>query len=613
MSMAFSFQTSMPDKFKLHNVKRQDSTLHYSFLFLSCMKIPDMKKAVLLSFISFWSILNLYGQQRVMIKDGTIITTSGKVNSFQADILIEGNKIVSVQPNMKIPDNSTVIDASGKYIIPGLTDAHIHFFQSGGLYTRPDAIDLRYKRSYEDEMKWIKANVDDLLMRYIRCGITTVVDLGGHMWNFDVRSHAAEKTLAPRVFLCGPLIASYQPAALTTDDPPIIKVNSVEEALGLVHQQVEKNTDFIKIWYVAGRGVNPEEFEPIVKAIINESHKLGKKVYVHAYELDETVKRALKAGADVLVHSVRDKKVDEEFLRLMKKNKVSYIPTLWVFNSYQSVFKKQLDLLPEEHLLGNPEITGSLFEMYETEPDRLPERILKMQADTTKEKPSPVILENLKAVQQAGINVVAGTDAGNIGVLHGPSLFHEFMLMKQAGLTNREILISATLNAARMLGQEKLLGSVEASKLADLVVLNANPLDNIMNTSKIHLVIKDGHIFYPDSILRYSPEDLARIQLNAYNEKDLDAFLSVYSDSIEIYNFPDELRIKGKEEMRKLYADFFSRAGNLHCQILDRISYKQYIFDKELINTDIPGRERFEGQAIYEIKEGKIVKVWFVK
>lgn len=591
----------------------QHLKINTTFFLLFCLKIKAMHRTYML-ILSFLYLMNtVYSQNTTIIKGGTIISTTGKTRSFQSDILLEKNKIAKISRNIKFPENSQVINASGKYIIPGMVDAHIHFFQSGGLYTRPDIIDLRYKTSYEEEVKQIKSSIEDVFRRYLLCGITTVVDLGGPMWNFDVRKYAGEIKLAPRVFLCGPLIASYQPEALTTDDPPIIKVNTVEEALKLVHQQIEANTDFIKIWYVAGRGIKPEEFEPIVRAVIEESHKYGKKVYVHAYELDETVKRALKAGADVLVHSVRDQEVDKEFLHLMKKNSVSYIPTLWVFNSYNSVFKKQLDLLPVEHMRGNPEIIGTLFEMYETENNKLSERIRKIQADTLPEMPSPVILKNLKIIHDEGLNVVAGTDAGNIGVIHGPSLFHEFLLMQKAGLSNRDILISATYNAAKMLGKEHESGSVEEGKLADLVILNSNPLEDIMNTADIYLVIKDGMVLYPDSILQHSPEDLAQIQLNAYNEKDLESFLAVYSDSIEIFNFPNDLKIKGKDEMRKLYADFFDRAGKLHCRLINRIVYKNYVFDRELITTEIPGRKNFDGQAIYEIDKGKIVKVWFVK
>ncbi|MBT3300878.1 MAG: SnoaL-like domain-containing protein [Bacteroidetes bacterium] len=110
-----------------------------------------------------------------------------------------------------------------------------------------------------------------------------------------------------------------------------------------------------------------------------------------------------------------------------------------------------------------------------------------------------------------------------------------------------------------------------------------------------------------------SPEDLAQAQLVAYNNKDLEAFLAVYSNDIEIYYFPNELIYSGKDEMRKVYSEFFSKAGDLHCKLVNRITYGNYVMDREYVTTSIPGREVIEGQAIYEVKDGKIIKVWFMK
>ena len=572
-----------------------------------------MKRILLVLLLFIFYALPLFTQNLIAIKNVNVVHTHRKAVVENTIVLIRDSIILDIGRNINIPADAVIINAEGKYLIPGLVDGHIHFFQSGGLYTRPDGLDLTHRRSYEDEMKWVKENVDDVFRRYIRCGITTVYDLGGPMWNFDVRDYSKKAGIAPRVFLSGPLIASYQPDALTTDYPPIIKVNTVEEALKQGRLQVEQNTDFIKIWYVVGRDMTGEEFEPIVKEIIKESHRLGKPVWVHAYELDESVKRALKDGADVLVHSVRDKEVDKEFINLAKKNNVKYIPTMWVFNSYAAVYTKQLRLLTSEHLLGNPYVIGTLFDMHQLEEKELSERIKKLQHENKAIVVDDILNKNLIKVHQSGITVAAGTDAGNVGVIHGPSLFHEFALMKNAGMSDYDILITATLNGAKLLGNEKNLGSVEKGKLADLVLLNANPVQDIQSTSDIYLVIKDGKLFYPNEVLQYSPEDLAQIQLNAYNEKNLEAFLEVFADDVEIYNFPNELRTKGKEEMRKLYADFFDRAGDLHCRLVNRIVHNNYVMDKEDITTSIPGREKFEGQAIYEIKDQKIWKVWFMK
>ena len=575
-----------------------------------------MNSKMLILFICFFFLGETISnaQNLVAITGATVIKTNSKGVIENAVILIQDNKIIKVDKagKVKIPATAKIIDAKGKFIIPGLIDGHIHFFQSGGLYTRPDGLNLQYRVPYSDERKWIKDNVDDVFKRYIRCGVTTVIDMGGPMWNFDVRKYSETANISPRVFVAGPLIASYCPKVFNTEDPPIIKVTTIDSALLLVKKQVEAGTDFIKIWYVVTKEISAEDFYPVVKAVVDEAHKNGLKCYIHATELN-TAKKSMEAGCDVLVHNVKDADIDEEFLKLAKLHKVIIIPTMWVFESYNQVYAKQLKLMKIEQLLGNPKVIGSLYDMYELNDSDLGDRQKKLIADTSLIRLKPCLFHNLKKMQDAGITIAAGTDAGNVGVLHGPGIFHEFAYMAQAGLTNYEILIDATLNGAKLLNKEKTLGSIDAGKFADLVILNSNPLTDIQNTTDIYLVIKDGKIFEPDKVLPYTPTDLAQIQLNAYNAKDVESFMAVYSDSVQVFTFPNTPDFEGKIKMKELYTSFFNRAGTLHCKIINRISYKNYVLDQEEVTTQIPGREKFEGQAIYKIEGGKIQKVWFLK
>ncbi|TAL67218.1 MAG: amidohydrolase [Bacteroidetes bacterium] len=571
-------------------------------------------KILIKIFLFFILSISLSSQEYKVITGGTVINTNGTGVIEDAVIIIKDSVIVEVGKNIKdkIPQNSEVIEAGGKFIIPGLIDSHIHFFQSGGLYTRPDAIDLRQRLPYASELKWIRNNIDDVFKRYIRCGITSVVDLGGPFWNFDIRDYSKTAEIAPRVFITGPLISSYEPEKLKSDDLAIIKVTTKDEALKLAKKIMEQQPDFMKIWYIVGRdGWSSEnDFFPIVKAVADESHKKGLPLYVHATEL-ETAKKAMQAGADVLVHIIRDKDVDDEFIALAKKNNVVIIPTLWVFKSYESVFTKQLKLLPIEYWFGNPKIISSFFDMAELSFDELGERQRKLLVDMKPIEIDSIWLRNLRRFRDAGITIAVGTDAGNIGVLHGPSIYHEFEYMSMTGLTNHELLVDATYNAAKMLRKEKQLGSIEKGKLADLVILNSNPLDDIQNTSDISVVIKNGKIFVPDSVLPKKPEDIAQVQLNAYNARDIESFLSAYTDDVEVFLFPDTFRYKGKEEMRKVYSAFFDKAPSLHCKLLNRIVKGNYVIDREFI-TGVPGRENINAVAIYEAEGGLIKKVWFL-
>jgi hypothetical protein len=186
------------------------------------------------------------------------------------------------------------------------------------------------------------------------------------------------------------------------------------------------------------------------------------------------------------------------------------------------------------------------------------------------------------------------------------------LLMSKAGLTNHEILVAATLNGAKLLGNEKRLGSVDAGKIADLVVLEEDPLKDILNTAKIHMVIKDGNVHYPQKLIPRTPESLAQLQLNAYNARDIEVFLEAYAPDVEAYAHPDELLFKGKEAMRRRYAAFFNRAKNLHCRLKNRMVMGDTVIDHEEV-TGIPGKERVRAIAIYRIKNRLIQKIWFIK
>ncbi|MCB2205592.1 amidohydrolase family protein [bacterium] len=551
----------------------------------------------------------------VAITNVRVVHTHEKRVVEDATVLLREGKIawVGKAEEAQLPGEGKVIDGTGKYLIPGLVDGHIHFFQSGGLYTRPDALDLRSRVPYDEELDSIRANFRDVFRRYLRCGITTVADAGGPMWNFDVRALARSMRVAPRVFLTGPLIASYQPDALTTDDPPIIKVTSPEEARALVRREVEKQPDFIKVWYVVSEklGLDVEQFRPTCEAIVDESRKAGLPVWAHATQL-ETARAAVEAGADVLVHDITDEEVDKQFLELARERGVILVPTLWVFQSYALVFAGQFTPTKEELAFADPRVLGSLFDIRGLDESALPERAKALQGKSGLDIPNPVALANVHALHDGGVRIAAGTDAGNIGVLHGPSLFRELELMHEAGMDAHDVLISATLQGAALVGREQQQGSIQAGKAADLVLLNSNPLDNLENCADISLVFKDGYVFDPDTLLPRTPVHLAQMQLNAYNARNLDAFLEPYAEDVEVYTFPSTLQYTGKQHMRELYGEFFSEAEALHCRLVGRISYQNTVIDREYV-TGIPGRDNIEAVAIYEMADGFIQKVWFIQ
>src|SRR5438445_4374614 len=440
--------------------------------------------------------------EKISLVGGTVIDPAdGKVLP-NATVVINGDQIERVA--MGKQDAAALgkqIDCASKFIFPGYVDTHVHFFQSGDLFTRPDGADFNSVRPYKDEVAWIKSHLDDVFARYIRCGITTVVDVGRPMWNFEVRNKANEITKPPRVAVAGPLISSVSREKLDLGDPPILKIDTPEQARDFVRKLAEQKPDLVKIWYIVDKDHPVDSFRPIVRATIEESHAHKIRVAVHATEL-ETARAAVEEGADVLVHSVIDKPVDDAFVKLLKDRHVILCPTLVVFERYGRTFSHQLNLTPEEQAWGNPEVIASL-DVTKIPQDKLPQRIKDTLADPKAaldriNKTYEVALPNLKKLEEAGVTIAAGTDAGNIGTIHGPALFREFQLMKEAGLTPMQILQCATANAAKLFGGETgpHIGSISDGNFADLVILRSDPLRDIKNTSDIDSVMKNG-VLYP--------------------------------------------------------------------------------------------------------------------
>src|SRR5882757_8302820 len=424
-------------------------------------------------------------------------------SSADRTVIIAGNRIKAVGPaaTTKVPRGATRIDGTGKWVVPGLIDSHVHFFQSGNLYTRPDAADFNAWMPYAKEVERNKARLPATFKVWLASGVTSVVDIGGPFWNFEMRDAALNSPAAPRVAVAGPLISMVDRAKLDLGDPPIIKITSADAARALVRRELERKPDFIKVWFIHQKGDDLAAQEAIVKAAGDAAHAGGARLAVHATELI-VAKASLRAGADFLVHSVEDGPVDEEFLALAKKNRALYCPTLFVILGYRYALSNTWQPTETERRRADPQILAAMNDLQRIPKEMLPERVTKAMNQPAPPKPSAVALQNLRKVWDAGIPVVMGTDAGNIGTLHGPSVFREMEIMSQAGLTPLQVLRSATSNGAKAMGMEREIGTLAPGKLADLVILDADPLADVMNLAKIHRVIKDGKVFAPDELTR---------------------------------------------------------------------------------------------------------------
>ncbi|WP_339727633.1 amidohydrolase family protein [Maribacter stanieri] len=575
-----------------------------------------MKTVLTILFINCFA-LSMFSQ--TYIDNITIVDVQNNKLIPNQTVVLEDDIIADIQSkgSLKIPFGGTVVDGTGKYLIPGFTDSHVHFFQSGGLYTRPDVLDFRNIHSYEKETDWVKENMEDFLLRYMQMGITSVVDVGATYNFLKMRDTFTSKNIFPNIHMTGPLLTPYVPEAYKNlgNDMPFKLVQSIEDAIKMVREQLPFRPDFIKIWYL----VDPDNvedsarnYQPIVKAIIEEAHRNNLKVAVHAIERI-VAQLAVESGADYLVHGVEDEVASDEFINLLKAKDIILSPTLVVVEGYNDTFLRANNFSYHDLTNSNPTAIGSLSDLKHIK-DTIYVNEIKQWVNT----PSSIAREarfdslrtiNLKRMSDAGVDIVAGTDAGNLGTQHASSFLNELKAMKKSGLTNWQILKSATINSAKLFDNQNSLGSVSIGKKADLVLLNGNPIENLEHLNNISSVVHNGTFIDPKILIKETPLNLVKRQLNAYNARNLEAFLEPYANDVELYIFPDKLVSKGKEKMRKDYLDDFKNQS-VHCEVKERIVQGNVIIDKE----SVFGVEdkTLESTAIYHIENDRIKKVYFI-
>ena len=406
--------------------------------------------------------------QPIALSGGTVLDGTGAAPVKDAVVNIVDGKIHSIAN--KPVAGAKVVDVSGKWVVPGLIDAHVHFFQSANIYTRPDVVDLRHLRSYPDELAWIRRRLPFTLSRYLCAGVTSVADVGGPL---ETLSYTSDKL---RIAASGPLLSNYAPPPLKTDDPAILKINSPKEGRAAANDLADKGADFIKLWMIDTGSLSSDL--PNFRAAIEAAHARGLRVFAHATEL-ATAKLAVKAGVDVLVHAIEDEPVDEEMLALLKRRDIPVIGTLVVDEGYRTVLAGKGSAKGIQARCGDPQVIVTWKEL-----PRAVTRPLRQG--------SRVAARNLKRMADRGIRVVAGSDAGNIGTLHGPALHRELELLAEAGLTPAQILVSATRHAATILDPSPSFGTLQPGKAADVLVVGKDPLADVRNLAVIDSVYFGG-------------------------------------------------------------------------------------------------------------------------
>lgn len=440
----------------------------------------------------------------VVLRGATLIDGTGAPPRQDALVVVRDGRIACVggrgdcrTPAAESPVLDTM-DLRGRYIMPGLVDAHVHFGQTGWVDGRPDALDLRRRgHPYEEVVARNERDPGRYLRSYVCSGVTAVYDVGGYSWTWALRQRAEQDLTAPHVAAAGPLLSSVDHFINLPDQKQILQVSSDSAARAAVRAHVARGTDAIKFWYIRPANADSARvaaLTAVINAAGDEARRLNVRLIVHATNL-AGAKEALRAGASHLVHSVENVAVDEEFLRLARERQVFYNPTLTVYDGYRQVNMRRF----EPHYPTGCVDPGTLSLARSTDtiagPTRTPEQ--ERQINEAGERRLSLMRANLLAVHRAGIPVVMGTDAGNPLTLPGPSVYWEMEEMQRAGLTPMEVIVASTRNGARAMGRERDFGTLEAGKHADLIVLEADPAADIANVRRLTHVMRGGAMSLP--------------------------------------------------------------------------------------------------------------------
>jgi len=429
------------------------------------------------------------------IAHATLIDGLGGAPVPNANIVIRDGKIDCAGSNCAIPENVDVVDAKGLFVTPGLIDAHVHFSQTGWGDGRPDALDVRATHPYEQVIAENKANPQRYARSYVCSGVTSVFDVGGYPWTLQLADRFANDTLAPHIAAAGPLLSTLDHWLNLPAERQFIHLKDEESGRTGVRYLKAQGAKAVKVWYIVDPANLPvDKSAPWVAAAGDEAKKNGLPLIVHATGLAEA-KAALRAGAKVLVHSVEDQPVDEEFLTLAKQNNTILIPTLTVLGGYLRMFQSVADRKPP--VVDDPnhcvdEATMAKVNESATVETKIDMAARVARARTRAEKSEQFSRANLKTLVAAGIPIATGTDAGNPLTLHGPAIYAEMDAMQSAGMTPMQVIVSSTQIAAKAMGMDAITGTLEKGKEADLVILDADPNANVANFRKVRYVMRGG-------------------------------------------------------------------------------------------------------------------------
>lgn len=416
-------------------------------------------------------------KNRILLKNVTLIDGNGGPAVDRTDILIQGDTITAIGKDLD-STGLKVIHLEGKTVMPALISAHVHVGTLKGTSTKSE--------------NYTRANILSQLKKYQDYGVTNILVMGTDrplLFERGLRDSSAKGRLpGARIYTAGYGFGVPQGA------PPVnFAMDKVYRpaAADQVAKQMDSlrklNPTVVKIW-VDDFGGTVEKMDPaIYKAIIDQAHRRKLRVAAHAYYLSDA-RKLVEDGIDIIAHSIRDTVLDAAFIQQMKAKKVAYIPTLSL-DEFAYIYGRKPDWI------NDPFFKNSLEPgVYELITSSKYQQDLKNAPNYTKNIAAfETALKNLKKLFDAGVVVAMGTDSGAMPLrAQGFSEHLEMELLVQAGLTPLQAITVATKNSAEVLKINSKFGTLAKGKMADLIILNANPVLDIKHTRQIEAVYKAG-------------------------------------------------------------------------------------------------------------------------
>ncbi len=405
------------------------------------------------------------------IEHVTLIDGLGHAPQKDMTVEVAGERIAAVTPSALLPaPKGRRIDGRGKYLMPGLMDVHIHLH--GGVDDQKDAASAR-------------AAATGALASFLYAGVTTVYDAGNQP---DIilplrADERAGRILSPRIFATGNLITypgSHGSGMAVT-------VSDFEKDKDKLEKQLaEQQPDVIKLtleeegW--GARPMIPLLPAPLMEQIIRFYNLHGVRSTIHVSS-ELRAEEAIYAGADSLAHPVIQGPVSDSFVKLMGAKKIPFASTLTIGENYSR-------LAEHPEFLDQPLYAASFSAAdRQTLRTRVRSEYQARMWTWWMKLMTPVAEDNIRKVHEAGGVVALGTDQSS-----GPASQRELELLVASGIKPFDVITIATHNGAVLLGKADTLGSVEPGKLADLLMLSADPTVDINNVKKIVLVMKGGQL-----------------------------------------------------------------------------------------------------------------------